>query len=67
MSIIDYLLVLALLTAAFYGLYAGILRWPYARPHNRETRKSKQANTERPRATNAISMRQDAALHAFSR
>ena len=67
MSIIDYLLVLALLATAFYALYATLLRRPYASPHNRQTRKSTPSDMKRRRSTNAISMRRDATLHAFSR
>ena len=67
MSIIDYLLVFALLTTALYALYAILFRWPYPHPDDRGTRKSTQANAEGRSSPTAKSMRQDAALHAFSR
>jgi hypothetical protein len=66
MSLIDYLLLFALLIAAFYALYAAPSRRAYVRPLIRE-RKSKQANAERRRPPNLRSLRQDAAFYAFSR
>lgn len=65
MSIIDYLLILALLTAALYTLYAALLRGRHTPPEKRE--KSKPVEVERRHFRNTTSMRQDAALHAFSR
>lgn len=68
LSIIDYLLILALLTAALYTLSAALLRWlhtPVGIPEKRK--ESKPVEIERRRFTNTASMRQDAALHAFSR
>ena len=68
MIIIDYLLILALLTAALYTLYGALLRWLHTPVGTPEKRKeSKPVGVERRRFANTTSTRRDAALHAFSR